>query len=209
MAVTEYENEPIRGLPGQLPEGEEILWQGNPDWRVFARSALYTRWIGLYFALFAAVAVASGNLGGAMVTVISGVLALGLFVVFAWAVGRTTVYTITNKRVVLRIGVALNKCINLPLALVGTADLRPLGNGHGDIALQLVGKHRLGYAVLWPHARPWQLRTPQPMLRALPDAEKVGRILRSASAAVVPNTIEDREPQGSAGSPTLAREATA
>ena len=43
--MTEYAHEPIRGLPGDLPEGEKILWQGAPDARTFARSALHTRWV--------------------------------------------------------------------------------------------------------------------------------------------------------------------
>jgi hypothetical protein len=28
----------------------------------------------------------------------------------------------------------------------------------------------VSYVLLWPHIRPWRLRTPEPMLRALPDA---------------------------------------
>ena len=35
--MSEYENEPIRGLPGLLPKGEYIVWQGSPDWRGLAR----------------------------------------------------------------------------------------------------------------------------------------------------------------------------
>jgi hypothetical protein len=185
--VTEYEDEPIRGLPGHLPEGEQIIWQGAPDWRVFARSALFTRWIGVYFLLLAAIALASGSLGGLIGTAIAGLLAVGLMLLFAYGVARTTVYTITNRRVVLRIGVALNKCINLPLKLISSADLRDLANGYGDISLHLEGRHHLGYAVLWPHARPLHLRKPQPMLRALPDSAKVAGILADACNSVVRN----------------------
>ena len=39
----EYEIEPIPGLPGNLPPGESILWQGSPDWQAFARSVFHTR----------------------------------------------------------------------------------------------------------------------------------------------------------------------
>ncbi|WP_232824388.1 photosynthetic complex putative assembly protein PuhB [Blastomonas sp. UPD001] len=105
---------------------------------------------------------------------------------YAWAVARTTVYTLTSKRVVLRIGVALNMCINLPLAKIGGANLRALGPVEGDLALQLIGPHNLGYLVLWPHARPWKLGHPEPMLRALPDAAVVGERLARAVAAIAP-----------------------
>ncbi|HQS96210.1 MAG: photosynthetic complex assembly protein [Novosphingobium sp. 17-62-19] len=187
--MTEYDHEPIRGLPGDLPAGERILWQGSPEWRTFARTALHTRWISAYFAALALLGLASGKLIGAAAAVIGGAITQGLLALFAVLVARTTVYTITNRRVVLRVGIALNKCINLPLALIGSANLRNHQAGHGDIALVLTGSHRLGLAMLWPHARPWHLSKPQPMLRALPDAQAVASVLASACAAVVPHQV--------------------
>ncbi len=187
--MSEYDHEPIRGLPGDLPAGEEILWQGSPDWRTFARSALYTRYITGYFAILTLVGIASGSMFGAITSVVAGVIVHALLALFAVLIGRTTVYTITNRRVVLRIGIALNKCINLPLAQIASANMRPQPAGHGDIALTLLGKHSLGYAVLWPHARPMHLAKPQPMLRALPDATLAADILARACAALTPVQI--------------------
>ncbi len=187
MRITEYEHEPIRGLPGHLPEGERILWQGSPDWRTFARTALFTRWIGFYFIALAAFALVSGSIGGMIATLIAMVVTLGLLSLFAWGVGKTTVYTITNRRVVMRIGVALEKCINLPLKLIASAQLRGHGGDLGDIALEISERHKLGYAVLWPHARPLRLGKPQPMLRALANAPEAARILAQACNQIVPN----------------------
>ena len=187
--MTEYDHEPIRGLPGELPAGERILWQGSPEWRTFTRTALHTRWVSAYFAALAVLGLASGKLIGAAAAVIGGAITLGLLALFAVLVARTTVYTITNRRVVLRVGIALNKCINLPLALIGSADLRNHQGGVGDISLVLTGSHRLGLATLWPHARPWHLSKPQPMLRALPDSAVAAAILAKACAAVVPNVV--------------------
>lgn len=184
--ITEYDDEPVRGLPGELPQGETLLWQGSPDWRLLARSAFFTRIVGLYFAALVALAIYNGSTGGVIATAIAGALGVGLLMLYAWAVARTTVYTLTSRRVVLRIGVALNMCINLPLAKIGGANLRPLGPVEGDLALQLIGPHKLGYLVLWPHARPWKLGNPQPMLRALPDAAVVGERLARAVAAIAP-----------------------
>lgn len=186
MILSEYEDEPIRGLPGELPQGETLLWQGSPDWRLLARSAFFTRIVGLYFAGLVALAIYNGSTGGVIATLIAGAVGIGLLMLYAWAVARTTVYTLTSRRVVLRIGVALNMCINLPLAKIGGANLRALGPVEGDLALQLIGPHRLGYLVLWPHARPWKLGNPQPMLRALPDAAVVGERLARAVAAITP-----------------------
>lgn len=183
--MREHDIEPIRGLPGDLPPGEAILWQGSPDAWVFARSALGARWIGGYFALLVGWAMVGGTPLGALMTAGFGLLAVGLAYGFALLVARSTVYTITNRRVVLRIGVALSKCINLPLAKLGGADLRNLGAGYGDIALTLQGSSMLGYAMLWPHARPFRLAAPQPMLRALPNAAEAAGILAKATAAIV------------------------
>jgi hypothetical protein len=192
--MSEYDHEPVRGLPGDLPPGERILWQGKPDWRVFSRSGMHSRWIAAYFAVLTAVALAKGSLFGAAATAIGGLIAVGLITLFAFAVGRTTVYTFTNRRIVLRIGVALNKCINLPAAQIGAADLRNLTSGAGDIALTLTGPHRLGYAMLWPHARPFRFSDPQPMLRAVPDAAAVAALLARicAAPAVVPVSVDER-----------------
>jgi hypothetical protein len=135
---------------------------GRADWRAFKRSALFARGLMAYFAALALLALATGNLVGAGAIVIAGALLQGLLTLFAVLVARTTVYTLTNRRLVLRIGVALNTCINLPLALIASADLRQGSGNTGDIAVTLKGEHRLGYAMLWPHARPWRLSRPQP-----------------------------------------------
>ncbi|WP_298195263.1 photosynthetic complex putative assembly protein PuhB [Novosphingobium sp.] len=209
--MREHDIEPIRGLPGDLPPGEAVLWQGAPDAWVFARSALGARWIGGYFVLLVGWALVGGTPMGALLTAGFGVLAMGLVYGFALLVARTTVYTITNRRVVLRVGAALSKCINLPLVKLGGADLRTLGAGYGDISLSLDGPSMLGYAMLWPHARPFRLAKPQPMLRALPNAAEAASILAKATAAVVPvQQRGDAAPAAKAPRPALgAREAAA
>lgn len=199
MGITEYEHEPIRGLPGDLPEGEAIIWQGSPDWRVFARSALYTRWVGFYFMVLGAFALVSGSIGGAVATAIAAGLAIGLLMLFAYGVEKTTVYTLTNRRIVLRIGVALNTCINLPLGLIGSAELRDHGGGFGDIALVPTGTHRLSFAMLWPHTRPFHFSYPQPMLRALPDAAAVSEMLAKACNEIVANAPGKTQASEAAG----------
>lgn len=165
------------GLPGPLPAGESILWQGTPDWRALARDAFHVRGVAIYFALLAIVAVASGAPTGAEMTVAVGATGVALLHGLAWATARATRYTLTNKRVVFRIGVALPKCINLPLSVIGAVDANVRADGTGDLPLQVAGAQRLGYAALWPHARPWRVAVPQPMLRAVPDAAVVGALI--------------------------------
>ncbi|MCA3254858.1 MAG: PH domain-containing protein, partial [Alphaproteobacteria bacterium] len=94
---SEHDWEPVRGLPGRLPAGEHILWQGSPDTAALARAVFHVRAIGLYFVLLAVVAIASGSVGGAVATAVSGAICLGLLALFAWGVARTTIYTLTRS----------------------------------------------------------------------------------------------------------------
>lgn len=183
--MSEHDFEQSPGLPGKLPPGERIVWQGAPDWRTLARSAYHTRWIAFYFVALALLGAAAGSLGGALITLAAGGLCLVVVAALAWAQARSTIYTLTNRRIVMRVGVAVPTCINLPLKQVGTADLRPLGGGHGDIALTTIDA-KLAWWMLWPHARPWRISRPDPMLRALPDAEQVAKLLARAAAEAAP-----------------------
>jgi Bacterial PH domain len=191
--MTEYEWEPVPGLPGRLPQGESILWQGSPDWRALVKSAFHLRLIGAYFAVLTVVALLSGSPFGTAATALAGLACAGVLTLLARAMARSSIYTLTNRRIVLRIGVALPMCINLPLALIDAADVSADASGHGDIALSTSGGARVGYAVLWPHVRPWRLAKPQPMLRAVPDAAAVAQRIAKARAAIGPIALAQTE----------------
>ena len=193
--MIEHDYEPIPGLPGLLPKDERILWQGSPDWRMLARTAYHTRLVTGYFGLLAAwsliAAIVRGvhglsDLSGVALTAMFGIVAVGLLNLLAWGAARTTLYTLTNRRIVLRIGVAFSKCINLPLTLVGNVGLALHADGSGDLPLALTGTRKLGYLALWPHARPWRVATPEPMLRAVPHASDVAALIARACLAVNP-----------------------
>jgi hypothetical protein len=168
----EYEDEPIPGLPGRLPPGEEILWQGTPDWLGVARGVFHARLVVIWFLFVASLAFVAGGTGltGALVTLAVAALGLALLGVLARAQAKSTIYTLTNKRVVLRFGVALPKCVNVPLALIGSADVKPAGSGIVDVSLTPTVRFPLAYLQMWPHARPWKFGSPQPMLRSVPES---------------------------------------
>ncbi|WP_235902660.1 photosynthetic complex putative assembly protein PuhB [Sandarakinorhabdus oryzae] len=168
----EYEDEPIPGLPGRLPPGETIIWQGTPDWRGVARGVFHTRLVAVWFLFVASMAFVAGGTGliGALTTLCVALLGLAVLGVLARAQAKSTIYTLTNKRVVLRFGVALPKCVNVPLSLVGTADAKPAGTGLVDVSLTPTVRFPLAYLQMWPHVRPWKFGSPQPMLRAVPES---------------------------------------
>jgi hypothetical protein len=192
VAVHEHEFEAAHGLPEALPAGEQVLWQGAPDWRALAVQALHLRAAAIYFALLllwqmAGTAADGGGaartLLGALPLALLALFALGTLALIAWLMGRSTVYTITDRRVVMRIGIVLTVSFNLPHRRIDAAALRRGADNTGDITLTLGGPDRIAWLHLWPHVRPWQLKRPQPMLRALPQAEQVAGILSAALAA--------------------------
>lgn len=194
--MSEYDREPIPGLPGIPPPGEQILWQGRPDWRVLAQCAFHSRLVAGYFALlvgWATVAATSrgvhqaSDLTGVVMTIMLGVIAVGLLHLLAWGSARTTIYTLTNRRIVLRVGMAVPKCINLPLGMIGSVDLAARADGTGDLPLTLIGEPKLGYLALWPHAQPWQIVRPRPMLRAVPEAATIAAMIARNCLAANPD----------------------
>lgn len=197
--MSEYDSEPIRGLPGELPEDEHIIWQGSPEWKPLVLSAWHIRLTIVYFAIVVTFTTASSGIVSGLVVAAMGLATVALFALFQWGVERTTVYTLTNKRVVLRIGVALNACINLPLSMIESADLKMLGNGQGSIVFNMKGLPRIGYVMLWPHARSMRIVTPKPMMRAIPEAASVAQMLFEATSAVQQIAAQDASPKQAPG----------
>lgn len=198
--MREYDFEPIPGLPERLPPGEEVLWQGSPSWKAMARRAFHVRKVAIYFAILAVLAIAvDASDGLTLISLVKGLtwilflalLTIGLLTLLAWSMARSSIYTITNRRVVMRIGAALPMMVNLPFKQIQAADLCIHDDGTGDIALRMDPSAKLSYILFWPHVRPWQFSPPQPMLRTIPEPKVVAEILAKAL----------NEFQGTAGQP--------
>jgi hypothetical protein len=206
----EYDFEEVRGIPYRLPEDENVLWQGSPNWRSLAVHLCHVRTITLYFAVLIIwrfiVAASDGKpmqeayeVSAWLAALLGIVIAIAL--TFAYLCAKTTVYTITTRRVILRYGIAFTKAVNVPLRLVKSAGLRMHGNGTGDIALQLFGPERIAYLILWPHARPWRFTLPEPMMRALPEPQQAVEVLRTALAPFAKLHEAQAATKDSAGAP--------
>ncbi|NWG24376.1 MAG: PH domain-containing protein [Pseudorhodoplanes sp.] len=190
--MSEFDSEPVSGLPERLPEGESLLWQGQPAWRSLAIRAFHIRKIALYFAfLVAAQAVVSfssgtglaGAMKPALWLVTFAIAACAIAALLAWLYARTTVYTLTNRRIVMRYGAALPMALNLPFREIAAAAAAIHADGTADIPLAINSNGRISYVHLWPHARPWRLNRPEPMLRSVPDGARIAALLASALAA--------------------------
>jgi len=167
-------------LPNDLPPGEHVLWFGQPSLVGLWRRAYRGDFVALYFAVLAIWAAVDGTPNSLLAAFITGGASLGLLGLLALVSSRTTMYMITNRRVVIKVGAALTVFHNLPFTQLPSAALCVYGDGAGDIAMKTVSGQRLSYWSLWPCARPLRFREPEPTLRAVVGARDVARILSRA-----------------------------
>lgn len=190
------------GLPGPLPAGEQLLWQGGPAVLSFTRRVFHVGLVAAYFgglaawrfiAQLAAGESIAGAAGSVTTLVLVGAAAIALLLLLGWRFASTTRYSITNRRVLMQLGAALPKTLNMPFSRVLAADVRQHADGTADIALTISGEGRPGYLMLWPHVRPWRLNAAQPMLRSIGDSDRVRQLLADALATSVA-PADDRTP---------------
>ena len=189
MSEDDFAVEPIEGLPELLPKGEVILWQGRPNWLRLTIESLNLWWVIGYFGLLAAWrflsvidympfgTTISASIPFLFVAAFVGLLLCGVGYIQA----KATLYTITNRRVVMRIGAALTLTLNLPFTKIDNAAVAKKRGGFGNIAFETSGDTKFSFFVLWPHARSWYFGKPQPTLKCIPDIEKVSSILGQAA----------------------------
>jgi hypothetical protein len=187
IAHDDFASEPLPGLPARPPLGEEILWQGRPDSFALARDAYKITWFAGYFVVLAIwrASIIGDTLGERVLVTLPylmiGVAFCAMIYLLALIQARSTLYTLTTARVAMRIGAALTVTLNIPFKQVANANLALRQNGTGSIALETIGDTTISYLVCWPHVRPWRLAKTQPMLRCIPDAERVANLLADAA----------------------------
>lgn len=177
-------------LPEDIPQGERILWHGRPSWIALFRRAYRADFVAGYFLALgcwnAIDALGAGPVASAIAAARAlaiGSAALALLALLAWASARTALFVITSRRVVMKIGIALQVFYNLPFSQIENAALRVNADGSGDLVLRLTPGERIGYLHLWPFARPFRFAKPEPSLRGLTKAQEVGDILGRALIA--------------------------
>ena len=145
MGMMEYEDEPVEGLPENLPEGEKIIWQGQPRVAAMAKRVFYVPQLSLYFGLLIAGHTIFRLMEGVAGAQVMGTLVwqsglAGTVLLLLWwlsrSYARSVLYTLTSERLVIRSGVALPMMVNIPIEQVTAADLRLHRDGTGDILLQ-------------------------------------------------------------------------
>jgi len=181
MGMTEYEDEPVEGLPDYLPEGETLVWQGRPTVAAMARRVFFIPHLALYFGLLIA--------GHAVYRLMEGVSAAQVMGTFVWQAGlaatvlvllawlarsyaASVMYTLTSERLVIRSGVALPMMVNIPIEQITAADMRVYRDGTGDIVLTPIADRKLHWVLLWPNVSAWYSRPIRPLLRGLAEPHR-------------------------------------
>ncbi|MGE0857605.1 MAG: photosynthetic complex putative assembly protein PuhB [Gammaproteobacteria bacterium] len=204
--MNEHEYEASPGLPASLPAGERVLWQGSPGWWPFACSAFHARGLMIYFAVLVVAQTLGVMREGGSLPVLAGTaawmmtlatLALGIALGAGVLYARTTIYTVTDRRVVLRFGVAVPLAVNLPFSAITAADVRRRVDGSADIALTLDGAQRVGVIHMWPCVQSWRLNAPRPLIRGVPVG--VADILAGALVASAGGGHATPVPRSAAG----------
>ncbi|MEM1081942.1 MAG: photosynthetic complex putative assembly protein PuhB [Pseudomonadota bacterium] len=179
----------IQPLPEALPEGEHVLMQCSPSsWRAFSRRVFQLYKIALYLLMIVAWVAISAYLEHSSLLPVLQSLAwtlppalavLGLIALLGRFYTRTTVYTITNQRIVIETGLSYTTYTNIPYSQVERADLKTFSDHTGEIELRVAGERML-YSMLWPSVRTFRLRRPVPVLRAIHYPETVASLLGQA-----------------------------
>ena len=204
-------------LPADIPAGERIMWHGRPEWLSLTRRAFRADWVAAYFAAMTVVNVAlalpdAGIAAAALSaakTIGAGVAAVALLGGLAWLSCRTTLYVVTTRRIVMKIGIALPVFFNLPYSTIKSASVHVYGDGAGDSPVAFGPERRIAYLHLWPHARPFRINRPEPAMRSVPKAAEVAEILSRALIAAtnesaVPSAAPVKERSAQPASPAYA-----
>ena len=181
MGMTEYEDEPVEGLPDFLPEGETMVWQGRPTVAAMARRVFFIPHLALYFGLLIAGHTVYRLMEGVSAAQVMGTfvwqagLAATVLVLLAWlarSYAASVMYTLTSERLVIRSGVALPMMVNIPIEQITAADMRVYRDGTGDIVLTPVADRKLHWVLLWPNVSAWYSRPIRPLLRGLAEPHR-------------------------------------
>lgn len=173
----------------KLAPGEAVVWQGTPSWRAIAHDVFHLRAIAAYLAFllvldayqsWAKAIPPDKALHDSVPLAVIIVAVLANFIGLACLTARTTRYTITTQRVILAYGIAIPATLAIPHGRIRRVELSSGRDAVGDIALTLAADDHMPYLKLWPHARPWRLAHPQPMLRGIPQAAAVATLATRA-----------------------------
>ncbi len=180
-SYTEHDDEAQFGLPENLPEDEKILWQGSPNFVSLMNKVFFFRIVTFYFVFLLAFSFYGDfqniGLSAALVNLLVNILlsgfSLGGLAFLAYLTCKTAVYTLTNKRVVMRIGIILTLTFNIPFKQILASDYKKHADGSGDISFRIDPSTKIAFIHLWPHCRFKSFAHPEPAMRCISNVDEI------------------------------------
>jgi len=181
-----HEFEAVFGFPETLPATEKVLWQGRPCFLLVAKRIFYLPHLFCYFLVLSLLSAGLQSdllttkalMADFLLNMFLGTIAIVVLLSISYLVSSTTVYSITDKRLVMRIGIVLNLSLNIPFSQVQAAESKAYSDHSGDISIQLTPRNKIAYVHLWPHCRPWFFSAPRPRISCVKDVETVASVLK-------------------------------
>ena len=172
-----------------IPNGEAILWKGRPSLWGFSWNLFGLKWITLYLSMLSIVSVArffASDFYTAFYVdflpfFLSGIFASIILIGLAATQTYSTVYIITENRVIIKTGAALSFLISMPFKKIKEVNLQKRGASIGTISFELLSEKRVPYISCWPSVRPWKFKRTQPAFSCIGSVDEVATILRKTA----------------------------
>ena len=113
----------------------------------------------------------------------SGILASFILMALAGIQSQSSVYIITENRVIIKSGAALSFLISIPFKKIKAVNLQKRKGSLGTISFELSSGKRVPYISCWPSVRPWKLKNTEPAFSCIEDVDEVATILRKSVMA--------------------------
>ena len=176
------------GLPENLPEDEKILWQGSPVFASLVNKVFFLRLLIVYFVFLLGFSLYwdfqkvahSEALGNLLANFLLSGFCLAALTLLAHLTCSTAVYTLTNKRVVMRIGIVLTLTFNIPFKQILASDFKKHSDGSGDISFRIDPSTKIAFIHLWPHCRFKSFAHPEPALKCVENVGYVASLIHEA-----------------------------
>ena len=168
-----------------IPNKEKIHWIGKPSWASFGYQVFGIKYLIFYFILSALYAVSQVDpvftffafLVNFIPFLMSGVFAACILFVLAYLTASHTHYVITEKRIVIRTGVALVFLLNVPIKNIISIDKQRLAGGRGNLSFTAKSKKRIPFVSCWPSVKSGSFIEPIPAFRSISNIEEIGMLV--------------------------------
>ena len=174
-----------------IPEGESILWKGKPSFWGFSWYFFGLKLLAFYLIILSVVFAARLTVTDFFTAfvvdflpfLLSGILTSCILMALAKIQSQSSVYIITENRVIIKSGAALSFLISMPFKKIKAVNLQKRKGSLGTISFELNSGKRVPYISCWPSVRPWRFKKTEPAFSCIENVDEVATILRKSVMA--------------------------